>query len=143
MLPADYDIIFTRMNLTGEKIVWAAPCISTASHGIPGNHFGYLIATVEEPHKLYFVAKSGWGKVAESLELEGCKAVQESKFLTENLVIYHTEKKIKYTFLFDRTKTALVRSLVASIQKRLASALSGASPVTSFEPEPQLETAGK
>ena len=125
-LPSAYDIIFTRMNLTGEKIEWAARCISTASRGIPGNLSGYLIATVEEPRKLCFVAKSGWGKIAETLDLDGCSVSHESKFLTENLVIHHPDKKLKYTFLFDRANNALVTNLAASLERRLAS---GAPPV--------------
>ena len=142
-LPADYDIIFTRLNLTGEKIDWTARCISTASRGIPGNHFGYLIATVEEPHKLCFVAKSGWRKIAETLDLEGCKVSQESKFLTENLVIYHPDKNIKFTFLFDRTKNALVKNLAASIQRRLASSLPGAPAPSGARFQPDLDAAAK
>jgi hypothetical protein len=141
-LPAEHDILFTRLNLLGEKIEWTARCISTAAPRIPGNRSGFLIATVEEPRKLYFVAKSGWGKIAETLELEGCKAVQESKFLTENLVIYHPAKKIKYTFLFDRTKTALVRNLVASLERRLGSTAVVESVPTS-KVEPQMETSAK
>jgi hypothetical protein len=133
-LPVAYDIIFTRMNLTGEKIEWAARCISTASHNIPSNHFGYLIATVEEPRKLWFVAKGGLGKIAEELDLEGCVASQESKFLTENLVIHHADKKHKHVFLFDRAKNALVRNLVASLEHRLGPA--GTAPE---HPEPGLK----
>lgn len=145
-LPADHDILFGRMNLLGEKIEWAAPCISTASRHIPGNLFGHLIATVEEPHKLYFVAKNGWGKVAESLDLDDYKASQESKFLSENLVIYSIAKKPKLVFLFDRTKSELVKKITESLNRRLsaesdfikASRLTApAAGVAKPEPEPE------
>lgn len=118
-LPPDHDLIFTRVNLTGEKIEWVARCISTASRRIPANYSGYLVATVEEPRKLWFVAKSGWGRIAELIDLEGCTISRESKFLTENLLIHHPDGKHKSVFLFDRTRKALVGSLVASLERRL------------------------
>lgn len=119
-LPADYDILFSRLNLLGEKTEWAASCISTASRRIPGNLSGWLVATAGEPHRLYFVAKNGWARVLETLELDGYKVSQEPKFLSENLVLYSLEKKPKYVFLFDRTKRAVVGKIVASLEQRLA-----------------------
>jgi hypothetical protein len=118
--PADCDILFHKLNLLGEKIEWAAQCISTASRQIPANLSGCLIATFQEPQKLYFVAHNGWGKVAEILDLEGYKASQESKFLTENLVLYSLDRKPKFVFLFDRTKSDMVCKITASIQRRLS-----------------------
>lgn len=119
-LPAEHDMIFSRLNLLGEKVEWAVPCASAAAPRIPGNLFGHLIATAEEPRKLCFVAKNGWGKVAETIDLEGYKASQEPKFLSENLVLYSLDKKPKYVFIFDRTKSAIVKNIVASLQQRLA-----------------------
>jgi hypothetical protein len=138
-LPADCDILFHRLNLLGEKIEWAAPCISTTSRQIPANLSGYLIATFEETQKLYFVAHNGWGKIAETLDLEDYKASQESKFLTENLVLYSIARKPKFTFLFDRTKSDLVGKITASIQRRLATPAPGAD---TAEPLPKLQTVG-
>lgn len=133
-LPADYDIIFSRMNLLGEKIEWTAPCISTASRRIPANLSGWLVATVEEPHNLRFVAKNGWTKVSETLELEGYKVSQEPKFLSENLVLYSLEKKPKFVFLFDRTKSAILRKITASIEQRLQAAVPVEKERTKLEP---------
>ncbi|MEI9897857.1 MAG: DUF4126 domain-containing protein [Chthoniobacter sp.] len=33
------------VNLERDPIAWAAPCISTSSRGLPGNFFGFLVAT--------------------------------------------------------------------------------------------------
>jgi hypothetical protein len=120
-LPADLDVIFHRANLLGEKIVWAVECISTSARRIPGNLFGYLVATAEEPGKVWFVAKSGWRKMAEELDLTTYKVVHEPKFVSENLVLYSLEKKPKYVFVFDRTQTALVKAVAASLQERIGS----------------------
>ena len=137
-LPADLDIVFHRANLLGEKIVWAVACISTSAPRIPGNVFGYLVATAEEPGKVWFVAKSGWRKMAEELDVATYKVVHEPKFVSENLVLYSLEKKPKYVFVFDRTQTALVKAVAASLQERIASAVPKNLPVPE---EPAAATA--
>jgi Domain of unknown function (DUF4126) len=105
-LPAEIDVIFHTVNLAGEKIVWAAPCVSGSARGIPGNIFGYLIATAEQPAKVWFVARRGWRKLAVELDLLTYKVAHEPKFLSENLVLYSLEKKPKYLFVFSRTQSA-------------------------------------
>lgn len=119
-LPADLDVIFHKANLLGEKIVWAVPCVSTAARRIPGNVFGHLVATAEDPGKLWFIAKRGWRRIAEELDLATYKAVHEAKFVSENLVLYSLEKKPKYVFIFDRTQSNIVRAVAASLQERIA-----------------------
>jgi hypothetical protein len=121
-LPSDLHVLFHQANLLSEKITWAAPCVSSKARRIPTNLFGYLVATPEEPTKLWFLAKRRWRRIAEELDLTGYKVAHEPKFLSENLVLYSLEKKPRYTFYFDRTQTALVKTIVASIEQRLASA---------------------
>jgi hypothetical protein len=121
-LPAEHHIIFHAKNLLGEKIAWAVPCVSTSARRIPGNVFGYLVATVEDGSRLWFVGKRGWSKFAEELDLTTYKVAHEPKFLSENVVLYSLERKPKYVFVFDRTKNALVKKVVAATQQRLADA---------------------
>jgi hypothetical protein len=121
-LPADRHILFHAKNLLGEKIAWAVPCVSTAARRIPGNVFGHLVATVEDGSRLWFVGKRGWRKVAEELDLTTYKVVHEPKFLSENVVLYSLERKPKYVFVFDRSRSALVKKVVAATQLRLAEA---------------------
>jgi hypothetical protein len=121
-LPAEHHIIFHAKNLLGEKIAWAVPCVSGAAKRIPGNVFGYLVATIEDHGKIWFVGKRGWSKFAEELDLTTYKVVHEPKFLSENVVLYSLERKPKYLFLFDRTQSAIVKQVVANIQERLGQA---------------------
>jgi hypothetical protein len=130
-IPHELDIAFYSVNLERDPIAWAAPCISTSTRGIPGNLFGYLIATKRPGPKLAFVAKRGWRHIAVELELETYKVVHEPKFLSENVVLYSLEKKPKYIFLFPRSHRAVVKALVASVQERLQSAA-----LTANEPVP-------
>ena len=82
--------------------------------------FGHLVATVEDPTKLWFVGKRGWRKIAEELDLETYKVVHEPKFMSENVVLYSLERKPKYQFIFHRGQSALVKRLVGELQHRLA-----------------------
>jgi hypothetical protein len=121
-LPPEHHIIFHAKNLLGEKIAWAVPCVSTAARRIPANVFGYLVATVEDRGKIWFVGKRGWRKIAEELDLATYKTAHESKLLSENLVLYSLERKPKYGFVFDRSKHGLVKAVAAEVQTRISSA---------------------
>ena len=118
-LPHELDIAFFSVNLERDPIEWAAPCVSTSARGLPGNFFGFLVATKRPGPKLAFVAKRGWKHAATELDLTGYKIAHEPKFLSENLVLYHLEKKPKYIFLFARSQRAVVKAVVASIEDRL------------------------
>ena len=119
-LPADHHIIFHSKNLLGEKVEWAVPCVSVSARRIPGNVFGHLVATSEDPAHVWFVGKRGWRKVAEEIDLTTYKVAHESKFLSENVVLYSLERKPKYCFIFDRSRGALVKKITQAIQGRLA-----------------------
>jgi hypothetical protein len=118
-LPHELEILFARRNLAADKILWAAPCASVASRDIPGNVFGHLVVTAGEPHKVHFIAHRRWRPVAVELDLATFKAAHESKFLSENVILYSLEKKPKYVFLFDRGQRAIARAVTKSLQDRL------------------------
>ena len=137
-LPHELDIAHFSVNLERDPIAWAVPCISTAARNIPGNVFGYLVATEGITPKLAFVAKRRFRHLAEELDLATYKLAHEPKFLSENLVLYSLEKKPKYTFVFARSQRPLVKALAASLQERLttlpASAAVVPATVESVEP---------
>ncbi len=118
-LPAEFDVIFHGANVAGEKIAWTAPCVSGSARGISGNLFGHLIATDEQPAKLWFVAHRGWRKFSIQLDLAGYKVAHEPKFLSENLVLYSLEKAPKYLFVFNRTEGPLVSAVATSLRDRI------------------------
>jgi hypothetical protein len=122
-LPHELDIAFFSVNLERDPIAWAAPCVSTSARGVPGNLFGFLVATERLGPKLAFVAKRGWNHAAAELDLTGYKVVHEPKFLSENVVLYSLEKRPKYIFLFARSQRAIVKAVVANIEERLAAPL--------------------
>jgi hypothetical protein len=125
-LPASIDILFSRANVLNEKILWAVPCVSGSSRGIPRNVFGYLIATRETPGRLFFVAKQGLSKVAEELDLQNYKIARESKFFSENLIFYSLQSKARYLFMFDRTQRGIVNKIGDSLREQIQSSASPA-----------------
>ena len=121
-LQASIDLIFAHYNLLHEQIVWAVPCISTRSKQIPPNLFGYLIATREEPQKLTFVAKRRFRDITETLDISGYRVSHEPRFLSAWLTLYSLDKRPKYTFIFDRSREALVQQIAETLAAQLQSA---------------------
>jgi Domain of unknown function (DUF4126) len=114
-LPSRLASVFSRENVLGETIAWAAPCISGRGRRIPANFFGALVATNEEPHKIVFVTR----KFARMIHLEDLIARHEPGFLSENLAISATSGKgSKYLFIFPRSQSALVKQIVQDLQER-------------------------
>ena len=118
-LPHELDVAHFSVNLERDPIAWAVPCISTSARNIPGNLFGYLVATEGPVPKLAFVAKRRFRHVAEEIDIATYKLAHEPKFLSENIVLYSLEKKPKYIFVFARSQRPLVKALAASLQERL------------------------
>ena len=121
-LPSRYASAFARENLLGETVAWAVPCISKRLRGVPANSSGMLIATNEDPAKLIFVARRGWRARAQTINLDGCVAAREPKFLSENLVIAPgSGKGASYLFIFERGRGARVQQIVEFLNARLSS----------------------
>ena len=119
-LPAEPDMLFHRLTNQSEKVTWAAPCLTGRSKGgLATNFDGWIMATEEAPHHLYFVGQRGWKSLTKKLPLEGCKVSHEPRFLSDDLVIYHPVQGTKQTFVFPRSRADLAEKLAALIGQRL------------------------
>ena len=119
-LPPDPDVLFSRLNTTGEALAWVAPCLTGSSKGgLPTNFSGWLITTAQSTDKIHFVGRRGWRSVSKTIDLTGYKAAHESRFLSEDLVVYHPAKGTKQVFVFDRSKATLVHTIVEKLRDRL------------------------
>jgi hypothetical protein len=119
-LPSRLAPIFSKQNLLGETIAWAVPCISGRGRRVPGNLFGALIATNEEPHKIVFVGRRNCKPFSQTIDLEGATVAREPQFLSENLVIVPSEGRgPKYSFLFTRSRGALVELIAEDLREKL------------------------
>ena len=111
--------VFVRENVLGETIAWAVPCISGRGPSIPGNLFGALVATNEEPRKLVFVARKNGRPFAGTIDLEDLMVAHEPRFLSENLVISPVAgKSPKYLFIFPRPHAGVVEQVVENLRER-------------------------
>jgi len=118
-LSSRYAFAFTRENLLGETVTWAVPCISKRVQGVPANSCGLLVATNEDPAKLIFIARKGWGARAQTISVDGCVAAREPKFLSENLEISsETGKGASYQFIFERGRGTRVQQIVEFLNNR-------------------------
>src|SRR5205807_6767565 len=119
-LPSRLAPIFAKQNLLGETIAWAVPCVSGRGRRIPANLFGALIATNEEPHKIVFVGRKNWRPFCQTIDLEGSTVSREPQFLSENLGIVPNEGRgPKYSFLFTRSRGALVERIAEDVREKL------------------------
>ena len=110
---------FAKENLLGETVAWAVPCIGKRVRGVSANSSGMLIATNEDPTKLLFVAQKGWRARAQTIQLGGCLAAREPKFLSENLVVASEDGKgAMAIFLFERGRGARVEQIVEFLNAR-------------------------
>ena len=120
-LPSRLAPIFSKQNLLGETIAWAVPCISGRGRRIPANLFGALVATNEEPHKIVFVAQKNWKPFCQTIDLEDSTISREPQFLSENLVVVPNEGRgPKYSFLFTRSRGALVELIAEDLRQKLS-----------------------
>ncbi|MEO5755030.1 MAG: DUF4126 domain-containing protein [Chthoniobacterales bacterium] len=119
-LPSRYNSAFTRENLLGETVAWAVPCIGKNVRGVPANTSGMLVASNEDPAKLLFLARKGWGSRAQTISLTDTSVRREPKFLSENLVIApETGKGVGYLFIFERGRGEWVQQIVDFLNDRL------------------------
>ncbi len=119
-LPSRYGSAFARENLLNESVAWAVPCIAKKVRGVAANSSGLLVATNEDAARLVFLVRKGWGARAQTISLDGCEAIREPKFLSENLLIAPgAGKGASYVFLFERGRGPWVERVVESINSRL------------------------
>ncbi|HEX3818445.1 MAG TPA: DUF4126 domain-containing protein [Chthoniobacterales bacterium] len=120
-LPTRYSSAFARENLLGETVAWAVPCICKRMRGVPANASGLLAGLNEEATKLLFFVRNGWRAKAQTLNIAGCVASREPKFLSENLIISgENGKGASAIFLFERGRGERVQQIADSINSRLA-----------------------
>ena len=94
--------------------------------------------TNEDPGKLFFIVRRGWRAKAQTLNLTGCVASRESKFLSENLVISSENGRgTSALFLFERGRGERVQQIVDFLNGRLTTPVSpppAATPNEAFMP---------
>ncbi len=132
VLPSRYSSVFNHENLLNETVAWAAPCICKKGPGVAANSSGLLVATNEDPNRLFFMARKSWSTKARTLNIEGCVARREPKFLSENLILApESGRGTNAVFLFERGRGERVQQIVNFINNR---AIAPVAPSPAAEP---------
>ena len=131
-LPSRYHKSFRRLTGASEATVaWAVPCVSGKGKHLEPNRFGYLVASNEDPAKVWFITKSVIGSASKMLEIEQFKVSLERRLLFDELNLYSIEKNRRFTFRFDRSNTGIAAKVAAELETRLETAR----PLTLTEPK--------
>ena len=91
-LPSRYDASFRRLTSDAATVAWAVPCVSGKGKYLEPNRFGYLVASNEEPAKVWFITKTIIGSASKMLEIEQFKVSLERRLLFEELNLYSLGK---------------------------------------------------
>jgi hypothetical protein len=118
-LPSAYDASFRRLAGSSATVEWAVPCVSGKGKYMEPNRFGYLVASTDEPAKVYFATKrSLFGGTSKMLEIEPFKASLEGRLLCEELRLTTPARNRHYSFKFDRSRAALAAKVAAALESR-------------------------
>jgi hypothetical protein len=130
-LPSRYDASFRRLTSDAATVAWAVPCVSGKGKYLQPNRFGYLVASNEEPAKVWFITKTIIGSASKTLEIEQFKVSLERRLLFEELSLYSLGKNRHFTFRFDRGSAGIATKVAAELETRLQAAR----PLTLTEPK--------
>jgi hypothetical protein len=130
-LPSRYDALFRRLNGHAATVAWAVPCVSGKGKYLEPNRFGYLVASNEEPSKVWFITKTMIGSASKMLEIEQFKVSMERRLLFEELNLFSLGKNRHFTFKFDRGSSGLAAKVATELENRLETAR----PLTLPEPK--------
>jgi hypothetical protein len=119
-LPSAYDASFRRLTGTSATLDWAVPCVSGKGKFLESNRFGFLVATTEEPAKVYFVTKGHlFGGASKMVEIEQFRVALECRLLCEELHLNTLTKNRRYSFKFDRSRAALATKVASALESRV------------------------
>jgi hypothetical protein len=113
--PARFETNFRHLTGRETTVAWAAPCVSGKGKNLEPNRFGYLIATIEDLNKVYFVTKTFLGDSSKMLEID--RVSLEPRLLCEELNLY--SKNQRFTFRFDCARAGLATKVAQELENRL------------------------
>jgi hypothetical protein len=118
-LSSRYNALFRRLTSATATVAWAVPCVSGKGKYLEPNRFGYLVASADEPSKVWFITRTMIGSASKMLEIEQFKVSLERRLLFEELSLYSLGKNRRFTFRFDRGNAGLAAKVAAELETRL------------------------
>jgi hypothetical protein len=121
-LPGRFEALFRRLTQPTATVAWAAPCVSGKGKYLQPNRFGYLVASNEEPNKVYFITRTMIGSASKMLEIEQFKVSLECRLLYEELNLYSPGRNRRFNFKFDRARAGLAAKVAEELERRVEAA---------------------
>jgi Domain of unknown function (DUF4126) len=118
-LPSRYHALFRRLTGAAATVAWAVPCVSGKGKYLEPDRFGYLVASDDQPSKVWFITKTMIGTASKMLEIEQFKVSLERRLLFEELNLYSLGKNRRFTFKFDRASAGLAAKVATELENRL------------------------
>ena len=121
LTPDEEMLIAKAMRTDDFTIAWSLPAISGTAKGIPGwrnNLFGTVVATRENPDTLVFLAKRRFRRIPLAFQIDGHEVQQVTRFLSENLTLFHRGRQTRMTFRFPRPDGGFVNRIADALRKR-------------------------
>ena len=119
-LPSDADMLLQMLWPEKRPIEWAVRCVYTGSKRIRANTTGFLVALEGSSKEIVFVAKGRLRKATEIIDLTGYRSAHDSRFLSENLVLYSADRRpAKRVFLFERAKRRMAIRLAGLLNEKI------------------------
>ena len=123
-LTPDEEILVAKA-LDDERftVAWTLPAISGRAKGIRGwrnNLFGTVVATEENPDRLVFLARRRFRRIPLVFDIGAHDVHRETRFLSENLTVFHRGRKSRMTFRFPRNDAGFVNRIADALRCRNA-----------------------
>ena len=80
--------------------------------------FGTVVATHENPDTLVFLAKRRFHRMPLSFQIDGSDVHQTTRFLSENLTLFHRGRQTRMMFRFPRPDAGFVSRIADALRNR-------------------------
>ncbi|MGK0189497.1 MAG: hypothetical protein ACI9R3_005314 [Verrucomicrobiales bacterium] len=121
LTPDEEMLVAKALGNDAFTVAWSLPAISGSAKGVTGwrnNLFGTVVATHEQPDTLVFLAKRRFRRMPLSFQIDGSDVQQSTRFLSENLTLFHRGRQSRMMFRFPRTDAGFVSRIADALRSR-------------------------
>jgi len=118
-LPHQITILLHQVAPETERVEWAIKAIAGKVRGVPKYYDVWLVALEGEKEALYIVSKRLFGGSARRISLLEHRAVSESRFLSESLVLFKPDGGEKLVVHFDKPHAFIAQLAAKDIETRI------------------------
>jgi len=110
-LPGGIEKILRRSHSGDSAVEWAVPVISGGGPRLRSNIRGWLVTLEGEAGRIFFVSKRWAGGVSMEIDTKEARFEHKPGFLADKLEVHPSDGAKRYTFLFERGRSAVAQRL--------------------------------